>query len=341
MSLIRSYQDPFKVVDRTQGLLVVPNQYGKIQQMGLFSTEGIVTDTVTFEESNSTIALVDDRMRGDRGQVGKDEVRKLRSYTVAHFPYDDAIFPKDIKGKSAYGSDGVHERVDAVMMRRSERIRKSLAQTLEFARVRTLVTGDVYSPRGTIQGNFYNDFGITREEVAFDLSNNATEVLLKQEGVIAHIQDNAFTGDVINEVVALCSPEFMNALLTQAGVKEAYKFYTSTQEPLRNRQGGMGLDREFVHGNVRYIEYRAQVNGVPFIPAGEAYFLPMGTTDTFITYFAPAERFDMIDALGEEAYLFTKYDDVSQQIKLMAESNFLNVIRRPQLVVRAVAGASV
>ena len=49
----------------------------------------------------------------------------------------------------------------------------------------------------------------------------------------------------------------------------------------------------------------------------------------------------MLDALGEEAYLFTKYDDVGQQIKLMAESNFLNVIRRPQLVVRAVAGASV
>lgn len=337
MPIIRDFSNPFNISDWTQELLVVPNQYGKIQTMGLFDVEGVATQTVTFEEINQTLGLIGDKIRGERNNVSKDYTRKIRSYPVPHFPLDDAIKPGDIQGKSAYGGagQGIPEQLDMVRARKLERIRRSHAQTLETARMKTLTTGDIYAPNGTVAGNFYTDFGITRKEVDFVLGTGTTEVLLKQEEIQAQIQDNLFTGDVVTEIIGLASPTFFNKLITQAGVKEAYKFYSSTQEPLRTRVGGGGIDREFVHGNIRYIEYRGFApDGTAFIPSGDCYFLPLGTTDVFKTFFGPADRFEFTNTMGLEAYVFEQRNQSDTEITIMSESNFLNVVRRPQIIAR-------
>ncbi len=96
-----------------------------------------------------------------------------------------------------------------------------------------------------------------------------------------------------------------------------------------------GLDREFVLGSVRYVEYRATgPDGVAFIPAGDCYFLPLGTMDVFKTYFGPAERFDTVNTIGVEAYMFEFMNQTNTEIQLQSETNFINMIRRPQVVVR-------
>lgn len=344
MPIVRDISNPFAVADWTQELLIVPNMYGKIQQMGLFQHEAVATNTVNFEQINQTIGLIGDRPRGERNNVGSDYTRLIRAYSLPHFPLDDAIKPEDIQGKAAYGGagSGQPEMLDLVRARKLEQIRRNHAQTLETARVRTLTTGDIYAPNGTIAGNFYTDFSVTRKEVDFDLSTTTTNVLDKVEEVVAHIQDNAFTGDVINEVVALCSPEFFSALISHASVVAAYSQYVSVTEPLR-RGGRMmgsagGLDREFVHGAIRFVEYRGfDPEGLRFIPAGEAYFVPMGTDGVFKTYFGPANRFEFTNTFGMEAYVFEQRNASDTEIKLQSESNFLNVIRRPQLVVKGTA----
>jgi hypothetical protein len=336
--IIRSFDSPFKIEDWTQELLVVPNMYGKIQRMGLFDVEGVATNTITFEEINQNIGLIGDRIRGERNNVSKDYTRKIRSYPVPHFPLDDAIKPGDIQGKAAYGGSGqgIPEQLDLVRARKLERIRRMHAQTLETARMKLLTTGDLYAPNGTIAGNFYTDFGVTRKEVDFLLGTSTTEILLKQEEITAHIQDNAFTGDVITEIVGLASPTFMNKLSTHPTIKDAYKFYSSTQEPLRNRVGGNGVDREFVLGNIRYIEYRGFApDGTAFVPSGDCYFVPMGTADVFKTYFGPADRFEFTNTVGQEAYVFEFKNQTDTEILLQSESNFLNVMRRPAIVARA------
>lgn len=345
MSIIRAFGNNFQVTDWTEELLVVPNQYGMIQQMGLFDVEGIATHTVNFEMINQSIGLIGDKVRGERNNVGKDYTRLIKAYPVPHFPYDDAIKPEDIQGKAAYGGSGpgIPERLDMVRARKLERIRRSHAQTLETARMKMLTTGDIYAPNGTVAGNFYTDFSVTRKEVDFDLDTSTTEVLLKIEEVVAHIQDNLFTGDVVEQVVGLCSPEFMNKLLTHATVKDAYKFYESTQQPLRvgGRDFGSttGLNRRFVHGAITFIEYRGFApDGTRFIPANDAYFFPLGTTDVFKTYFGPANKFDLVNTIGVEAYMFEYPNMTDSEIQLQSESNFLNLIRRPQVLVRGFTG---
>lgn len=335
--IIRDLVNPFKVSDWTEELLVVPNMYGMIQQMGLFDVEGVATHSVSFEEINQSLGLVGDRPRGERNNVSKDYTRKIRSYAIPHFPLDDAISPRDIQGKAAYGGSGtgVPEVLDQVRARKLERIRRSHAQTLEIARVKTLTTGAIYAPNGTVAGNFYTDFAVTRKEVDFVLGTGTTEVLLKNEEVIAHMQDNLFTGDIVTNVIGLASPEFFSKYITQAGVKAAYSQYDSAQEPLRNRLG-TGINRTFTHGGVTLVEYRGFApDGTAFIPAGDCYFIPLGTQDVFKTYFGPAERFDTVNTIGVEAYMFEFMNQTNTEILLQSETNFINMLRRPQVVVRA------
>lgn len=330
---VRSFQNAFEVVDYTEELMLVPNTWGLVNEMNVFRSEGITQHSITIEKIEQTLGLVLDQPRGARNNVNKDDTRQLLSFAMPHFPLDDYISPNDIQGKRAYGNADAAETEAAVMARKLARVRQNHAVTLEAARCFAITNGAIYAPNGTVVGNYYTSFGVTRKEVDFVLGTGTTDVLTKGEEVVAHIQDNILSGESVTGVVALCSPEFFSKLIAQAGVKEAYKYYSSTQEPLRARLG-TGLYRRFIHGGVEYIEYRGVYNNQRLIPAGDAYFMPTGTADTFITYFGPANKFSLVNTIGEEAYAFTYRDQKDEAIEIQTESNFINLIRRPQAIVR-------
>lgn len=338
MAVIRSYVDGFKVTDLTEELLVVPNQYGLINELSIFSSEGVAQHTITFEQTNKTLGLIGDKIRGERANVSKDGTRLIRSYHIPHFPLDDALNVRDVKGVRAYSSDQQDPK-DEAMARKLETIRKSHAVTLEFARMQAITQGTIYAPNGTVVGNYYNDFGVAQKVVSFNLASPTTDVLGKQREVIDHIQENIGSGEVPNGIIALCSPEFFDAYVSQAGVKTAYQFYQSSQEPYRKglRSGRYSV---FVHGDVtlyRYVGGYTDSNGNfnKFIPEGEAYYLPVGTQGTFKTYFSPADKWDLVNTVGEEAYVFTYEDPKGTATYIESEHNAIHLVTRPQVVVKA------
>lgn len=333
MPTVRSFEKPFELVDYTQELNLIPNTWGLINELGIFRNESVAQHSITIESKAGTLGVIADQVRGARAAVNKDEVAALRSFAIPHFPLDDYISPQDLQGKRAYGTADSAETEAAVIARKMARIRQNHAVTLEVARAFALTNGQIYAPNGTVVGDYYTDFGVTRKVVDFVLGTVATDVAAKGEEVIAHIQDNILSGETVTSVFALCSPEFFAKLIAQAGVKEAYKYYSSTQEPLRNRLGS-GVFRRFVHSGIEYIEYRGSYNGTRLIPAGDAYFLPNGTSDTFISYFSPANKFSHVNTLGEQAYMFTYRDSKDEKIEVQSEHNALHLLRRPQVVCR-------
>lgn len=336
--IVRSFANGFEVQDWTEEVNVVPNQWGTINSLGLFQTESVAEHVVVFEEIIKDGALIVDRVRGERSTYGKDATRKLHTFAVPHFPHDDYISPQDIQGKRAYGSQNV-ETLAAVRARKLERIRQNHAWTLERARAQAITAGTVYAPNGTVVQDWNTEFGVTRLSVDFLLGTSTTEVLAKIEQGIAQIQDNAF-GETVTGTVVLCSPEFFAKLIAHASVKTAYQYYSSTQEPLRQRLGGANaLHREFDYGGTRFIEMRDTLGGTlgagtgtRLIPSGKAYMVPLGTS-AFKTYFSPAHKFDLVNTLGEQVYVFESADIKGTKIELESESNFVNALLRPALVV--------
>lgn len=337
--IIRSFANGFQVQDWTQELNVIPNQWGTIRELGIFQHESVAQHTVVFEEISQTGALVLDMVRGSRAQNGKRDGRKMHSFVVPHFPLDDYISPQDLQGQRAYGKPNEEEQLALVRTRVMERLRMNHAWTLEAARAQALVLGTVYAPNGTVVQDWYTEFGITRKSIDFVLGTSTTDVIAKIEEGIAHIQDNAF-GERVSGMVVLCSPEWFAKLISHASVKTAYQYYSSTQEPLRQRLGGdFALRREFVHGGARFVELRDSLGGTigagtgtRIIPSGKAFMVPTGTS-AFKTYFSPAQRFGLVNTLGEEMYMFETTDPKGTQIEIESETNFVNALLRPALVV--------
>lgn len=334
MPITRSYSNAFEVLDYTPELTSIPNQWGLVNELGIFSEEGITQRSLTFEAKSGTIALVGDQPYGVRAQVGKDEVSKIHSYTTTHHPFDDALHAHELQGKRAYGSKDTPDTKDRAIAEKLLRIRMSQAMTMEYARCYTLTTGMQFNPNGTVGSiNFYTDFGVTRKEIDCVLGTATTEVNEKLQEGVAHVQDNMLSGEVVSSYVVLCSPEFFAKLTRQATIKEAYKFYASTQEGQRKGYRS-GRYQIFDHAGLRFVEYRGALNGTRFIPAGDAYLVPLGTMDTFKTYFSPAAKFDLVNTVGEPGYVWTYNDVKGTKIEIESEFNMLSLIRRPQGVVR-------
>jgi hypothetical protein len=333
--MTRSFTNAFEIQDYTPELKLVPNQWNLIDSLGIFNTEGVVQHSITLEKNDQTIGLLTDRMRGDRNNVSKDGDRSLFSYAIPHFPLDDFLSVRDLKGKRAYGSPDQPEVMDTAIARKLERLAASHNQLLEASRAYAIVNGAIYATNGTVVGNYYTDFGITRKDVDFVLGTTTTELTLKGEEGIAHIQDNVQTGSTPSEYVALCHPTFFDRLVTHAVFKDAYRYFSSTQNPLRDRLGA-GRFREFSFGGITYISYRGVYPGTttPLLTDGEARLFPRGVADMFMTYNSPADKFNLIDTLGEPMYSFMYRDPTDDKIVMQTESNVLNVVRRPQAVVR-------
>lgn len=331
----------FKYNDYTDELLLIPNQWGLLTNMGLFTTDSVSSSVVQFDESNSTLSLITDQRRGERKRYNREDYSKLHTVGIPHFPFDDVIKPSDIINNRMPGTKDQPQTLANVRMKKMERFRRNHAATLEYARALAL-RGLVYNPNGTndVQ-NWYTEFNVTQKSVGFALDTAGTDIIAKVEEVIAHIQDNIQSGESISDFVAYVSPEFFTSLIGHPEVKEAYKYYASNSEPLRNRQvSELGARyREFEYGGMRFIEYRGsfpdrQGAQQRLIPANEGYVVPMGTTDTFMTYFAPADKFEYIHTAGLEQYMWEYEAEKGRLIELESESNFLNVVRRPQAVVK-------
>jgi hypothetical protein len=337
MATTRSYTNAFEIVDYTQELQIVPNSWTLLNDSGLFAEEFLSTNTVTFEEQAKTLGLIGDQYRGAKPQANKDDNRKIRSYPIAHFPIVEAVTPDDIQGKRAYGSQDQAETEAAVLARKMERIRKNMDITLEVGRFSTLTTGNLYAPNGTIAGNLFSDFGISQTSVDFVLGTATTDIVAKVETVIAAMQDNAQTGDVITGVLAYCSPEWFAKLISHAKIVDAYKYFSATEGQMiqRNRAGGNnGLYREFTYAGIRFVEVRTVLAGQRLIPAGEVVFVPTGTSDTFVSYFGPANRMDFVNTIAERGYMWTYRDPKGQGIDIDGEFNVTHMIRRPALVIK-------
>lgn len=338
MAIVRSFGNGFELTDFTEELLVIPNSWGTINQLGIFKDESVAEQTVTFEKITKDGALIIDRVRGDRSNVNRDYKREIHTFAVPHFPLGDYISPNDIAGRRAYGNVNEAETLAAVRARKMERIMQNHAWTLEAARAQTLILGTAYAPNGTISQDWYAEFGKTRVVSNFQFSSSTFDVLGQVEKVVASVQDS---GGMISlsGIVVLCSSTFFAALISHATVKTAYQYYSSTQSPLRDRLANPGapldslaMHRQFNFSGVQFIEMRDQFNGVALIPTNTAVAVPTGT-DYFKTYFAPANRFFTVNTLGEKAYMFETPSMDGTQITIDTESNHISAALRPEIIV--------
>lgn len=333
-----------EMMDFTTYINKVPRSWNLLDSLGLAETVGTETETASVDVETEKVGTFGDTRRGgSRNFVGSEE-SITKHLTIPFFTLDGVVKPTDIQNLrkigTADGLKGTNETVLKIMAR----IRAFHGALREKALMES-IKGLSYSPNGTTQQyDYYDTFEVSSKRLtkAMDLANNATDIIELQEDIFGHIIDNADDGANSYNMVCLASPQYFSSLLANEHLQNSYLQYTTAgrSEPLRDRMGGGSIYREFIHGSVRYIEYRGSFNGQALIPANEAFYMPVGISDMFKVHHAPAYHLDYVNTVGQETYMWIHRDPKGRRIDIESETAMLAVNARPELVVRATALAS-
>lgn len=336
MALTTSTQNPFLLVDRTEELLLLPKNETLMNDSGIWQDEFLATRTVTFEERKGQLFIVKDQPFNGRPQTVGNQVRKLHAYGMTHHPFHDALYPQDIQGVSRPGAIGVNQfdTKERALMVKLEACRRSYDRTMNFARFRTLATGDIWAPNGTLQGNFYTDFGLTRQVVDLELDDPTFDVQGALEGVVAGFMVASTEGTGINKIIGYASGKAFSKLINHPKVQAAYNLYAAIapQQISRDRAGGLAMHRRFVFNNIEFIEVLGAVDGTDLVNDGEIVFVANDGEGAFRTYYGPANRFGYVNTIAADSYLWTQEKPDGTEISIDAEMNMINILRRPDLV---------
>lgn len=323
----------FTVAQLTEAINLIPNRYGRLEQLGLFKPYPVTTRTIMIEENNGVLNLLPTRPVGSPGTVGTQSKRKMRSFIIPHIPYDDAIMPDEIQGIRAFGSETQTETVASVFARKLETMRNKHAITLENLRMGAL-KGKILDADGSVIYDLFQEFEVTQTTISFALSTATTKLKPKCNAVLRAIEKNAM-GEIFTGVRALCSPSFFDALTSLDDAEKAYTFYQSSTLSDDVRGG-------FKFGGITFEEYAGfavDPNGVvrSFIPDGEAIAFPEGTSNTFVTYFAPADFNETANTMGLPLYAKQEPREFGRGITIHTQSNPLPICHRPGVLIRLTA----
>jgi hypothetical protein len=325
----------FSMANLTAAINHVPNRYGRLEALNLFPAKPTRFRQILIEERNGVLNLLPTLPVGSPGTVGVRGKRKLRSFVVPHIPHDDVVAPEEVQGIRAFGSETELETVAGVLAQHLETMRNKHAITLEHLRMGAL-KGVILDADGSVLYDLFDEFGITSKSTSFALASDGTNVRQKCIDVLAHIEDN-LRGEFITSVRCLCSPEFFEKLTGHTKVEKAYENF---------QQGVMLRDdvrAGFTFGGITFEEYRGQAtdgNGASrrFIAAGEAHAFPVGTVDTFATYFSPADFNETVNTLGQPLYAKQEPRKFERGTDLHTQSNPLPMCHRPGVLVKLSIG---
>ncbi len=326
--------DAFSLVSMTEGVDMIPNQWGRIGEMGLFTPKPIRTSMFTIERRNGVLVIIQSSPRGTDMPGVKRPKRDLRMFRTARFGLQDRITSDEIGEIRAFGTTDELSQVQDVVADRQTDLRGSIDITREYLRAGAL-QGKVKDADGTTLVDLYAEFGITQKEVDFTLGTQGTDVKGQIAEVSRHIKTN-LKGDVMTGIHCLVTPTAWDKLMFNNEFKEAHRYYMSVRDPLRN-----DVSDGIPWNGVFWEEYLAE-GDVPqedgttitqsFIPDGDFRFFPVGTRATFNQYNAPSDDLEYIGTPGQEFYSSLEFERKYAEVEV--QMNTLPICTRPAVLVR-------
>lgn len=300
----------------------VPNQIGGL---GLFESEGLTTTHLLIEKDGDTLGLVENKPRGAPGTVVGADKRTGVSFTTAHLPTIATINADEVQNIRAFGSEDQLQAVQTVVNRRLAKMARRLDMTHEYHRIGAIMGQVLDSDGTTVIYDLFTSFGMTQQTVEMALDTATTDAQGKTLDIHEKIEDG-LGGLSYSGVTVLCGKTFWRKFITHKSVKEAYARW----------QSGARLRADpreaFPFGGMMWERYRG--GGSVKIADAEAYAVPEGVMDLFITRFAPADYNDTVNTLGLPFYASSEALKHNKGVELEAQSNPAHLCTRPKAVIK-------
>ncbi|CAK7018447.1 MULTISPECIES: major capsid protein [Burkholderiales] len=330
------FENPaFSMSALTAAINILPNNYDRLAQMGLFVDRPQRFRSIIVEKQNNVLTLLPTMPVGSPGTVGVRGQRNVRSFHIPHIPHDDVVLPEEVQGIRAFGSETELQTVAGVMAQHLQTMRNKHAITLEHLRFGAL-KGLILDADGSVIYNLYDEFGITPQTFAWDIAahDSAFDVGKACRELLRYVEDN-LQGERMTGVHVLVGKDFFEALTTHDDVIAAYERW----------QDGLALRSDMRSGftfcGITFEEHRGRATAPGgsvrrFVEEDEGHAFPLGTMDTFATYYAPADFNETANTMALPLYAKQEPRKFDRGTDLHTQANPLPLCHRPALLVKLV-----
>ena len=320
--------DAFSLSQMTLAMNDLQHTPTMLGEMGLFNEQGINTTSVMIEKVGQAFTLVPAAERGAPGRPVGNDKRSLRTFSTVHLPQRGAVNADEVQNIRAFGTDTLLQTVQSLVNTKLQKMRTNIDLTMEWQRMGA-VKGQVLDADGTtVLLNLFSEFGVVQNTLDFGLDVDATKLKQKCLDLERMIEDE-LDGIMFTDILVLCSKEFYDALVQHPAVVAAYDRY---QDSVFLRTSQRKVDFEFA--GIKFREYRGKVGAQRFIAAGEAYAVPAGVPDLFISRFAPGDYLETVNTIGLPYYAKQWVEPQGKRVELESQSNPLHMLTRPRAVVK-------
>jgi hypothetical protein len=321
----------FAATELTEAINLVPNTYGRLQQLGLFVNRPSRTRSVAVQYNSSTVNLLPSRPWGGTPSLGLPITRNMRQFLIPHFPHNDMVTANDVQ--DMIGSNmGTFDLMSAMDLLNDKLtiMQAKHTQTWEFMRWGAL-NGQVYDADGVLLLDIYAEFGITQQN--YNIAMATPGALPAALTTLKRYYENNLLGQSMSGIHVFCSPEFWDDFVKSPDIVDFITQFRGTAmlgEDYRN---------SFTYYGITFEEHMGQATDVnggvhKFIAPDTALAVPVGT-DVFRTFWAPADFLETVNRPGlTSMYAKQKRMDFDRGIEIHTQSNPLPLVTRPQLVVK-------
>lgn len=336
---------PFTALQLSTSVNRIPNNYGLLNALGLFPSEGSVSTIVEITIEDGTIRVLPAKERGASGTSNDRVAPKKLWVEVPHFPMQDLITPRDIQ--NVLVTDGRTRQpntLDRELAKRLFTIRNKHSITLEWMRMGAL-KGLVTDGNADTLIDLYSFFGITKLTLDFLLGTAGTDIISLCDQLRQSIDTN-LKGEVRTRIEVLVSSSFFNKLIQHPKVEKYWVNWQAAGQlanPSLIKAGGQ-YGRVFEFQQIVWREYYGTAPvatggagtalvSTPFVPVDYGYAYPSGTMNMFETWNAPANDIRVVNEPGQDIWISPKVLDHGEGVELKSQSNCLAIVKRPEALV--------
>lgn len=336
----------FAVDELTTIINVVPNNYGLVTNLGIFpQPDPIATTYVSLERDNYTLNLLPVTERGGPPSVGSSGKRDKKIIEVPQISHKDEVKVADIQNLRAFGSRAP-EQLENMVGRKLRTMAQKHFITHEYQRCGAL-QGRILDADGSTILDIFDEFDITQGVAAFGVNGIDMPKLIR---TIKRQIERSLKGELMSGVMCLASPEFMELIWANTGIRDALKEALAGSNPYGNPAPIASASpvlfdnrRHFTLQGVTFVEYAGTVSAKNsdgteavrrFIPAGEATFFPWGTQQSAFQWCAPGDFEECVNLPGQLFYAKEKRDGWGRGREIFTQSNLLPIWARPELLIK-------
>lgn len=327
-----------QVVDRTKAIERIPFEQGLIGSLGLYRTEQVRTDTITFDVRETSFAILDDHLRNVAQKNGSEDTPfKMHTLPVPHYPIVKTLGREKLAGVRGFDSES--EQI----------ISQAIANELQKQATRHDVHEEYLKAQMTLNGvvvtnnygeiNMATEFGVARPTQAIAPAT----VLADLQSAMAKSKANLKTGGRVGGYVLFASPTLFASIILSEDIKTAYQFSQANGNPLRNELGSVANGYTmFRFGNVDVVLYDDSFTAkdgstLSVLAEGKGVLVPR--TELGATVYAPASTLSGLGSIGSKRFAQTYRDPKDRYVEVESEQSTLVINEQFGATVEITIGA--